>query len=109
MTWLDERNVAGWPVHMLYALEWLFIGLAVLFVVLAACVRKSQSLAGFVAFFAAAFAGVATMWPVAFWTFFFGGRGEEMMATLPLAFLGTPLAIWFWVFVFRGLRPQINR
>jgi hypothetical protein len=104
MTWLDEKNVAGWPVHMLYSLEWLFIGLAVLFVVLTACVRKTPSLAGFVGFLAAVFAGVATMWPVAFWTFFFGGRGEAMMATLPLAFLGTPLAILFWFFVFAKCR-----
>jgi hypothetical protein len=100
MTWLYQKNDAGWPVHMLYAVEAASILFAVLFVGVALYVREKQSFRRLAAGLAAVFAGVATMWPVALAPFFFGTPGEAMMATLPLGILGTPLAIWFWTFAF---------
>lgn len=104
MTWLYEKNVAGWPVHMLYAIEVACLVLTVLFLVLARYARNNRGASEFSAVVAGVCAGIATTWPVLLAPLFFPVRGETMLATVPFTFFAAPLAIWFWAFVFmRGL------
>ena len=85
-----------WVVFWFYAIEVVFVALAVLFYV-----RRKRS--EIYSTFGGIFCGLAAMYLFAFAPLFIPIQGEWMLGTIPLAGLGTPFAIWFCIYIFKKL------
>jgi len=103
--WLFVKDQANWPVHLIHVLEGLFIAASFLLAALVRWARRRQLTVLFdlISVLGGICSGVALIWPIALATFFFGARGESMMATLPLGLLALPFAIGGFIFSFRKI------
>jgi len=91
----------GWPIHLMYLTEAVFVGVAFACVLLAMRLRRigTQPQRDMVAVAGGISASFGLIMPFELAPFFFGARGELMMATIGLNLVYPPAAILF-IFLF---------
>jgi len=94
----------GWPTHLIYLTEAIFVAAALVCFVLAVCWKGTRShiKRDMVAGIGGIATGFGVLMPIELAPFFFGARGEIMLATVPLI-LVYPLAAGLFISLFLKL------
>jgi thiosulfate dehydrogenase [quinone] large subunit len=99
-------NINGfkdWPVDLMHQTEMAFVGVALICFLIAVLLKRiSEPLKAIVALVGGASAGLGSIMPFELAPFFFGSKGEVMMASVLLV-LAYPVAIGMFAFLLRKL------
>ena len=103
----SQRGMHDWPVALMHRTEAAFIVVALGCLLLGMMVQN-QALRDVLAAVGAVSASLGSIMPFELAPFFFGSRGEIMMASILLIF-AYPIAVVPFIFLFRGLMNMTRK